>query len=102
MSACIPKADMCSATEYVRFVPKADITYLTRPTSQRIISSPPGRSGKSFDFVFGQLRGDQPHAAIDVIATLARRIELKLLNEIFVRVALRAQAPRSAPPAPAR
>ena len=26
MSALTPKADVCSATRYVRFVPKADIT----------------------------------------------------------------------------
>jgi hypothetical protein len=35
MSALPPKADICSATRYVRFVPKADITgdigrYVTR------------------------------------------------------------------------
>ena len=57
----------------------------TRPTSHKNLSEArPVVSGKSFDFVFGQLRGDQPHAAIDVIATLARCIELKLLNEIFL------------------
>ena len=28
MSALLPKADMCSATQYVRFVPIADIGHL--------------------------------------------------------------------------
>ena len=31
MSALPPKADMCSATQYVRFVPIADIGYLCVP-----------------------------------------------------------------------
>ena len=37
-----------------------------------------------FDLIVGQARGDQPHAAVDVIAPLSRCVELELLNEIFV------------------
>jgi hypothetical protein len=35
MSALPPKADMCSATRHVRFVPKADIHLSSRSAHQR-------------------------------------------------------------------
>jgi hypothetical protein len=41
MSAVTPKADMCSATRYVRFVPKADI----RPLFDYFICAEQERSG---------------------------------------------------------
>src|SRR5262249_27218681 len=55
-----------------------------RQSSKDLSEASPIVSSKPFDLIVGQPRGDQPHAAIDVIATLPRRIELELLNEIFV------------------
>ena len=37
MSALPPKADMCGATRYVRFVPKADINGLFGDTADALI-----------------------------------------------------------------
>src|SRR5262249_60943793 len=55
-----------------------------RQSSKDLSEASPIVSSKPFDLIVGQPRGDQLHAAIDVIATLPRRIELELLNEIFV------------------
>ena len=40
MSALPPKADMCSATRYVRFVPEADIERLTKKDPRAVMPRP--------------------------------------------------------------
>src|SRR5262249_21370708 len=75
-------ADMCGAARDVRYGPIADI--FSAPTIKGLSEACAIVSSEPFDLVVGQLRGDQTHAAIDVVAALPRRIERELLDEIFV------------------
>src|SRR5262252_4740811 len=82
ISALPPKADMCGAIAAVRFGPIADT--FGPPTIRGLSEARAIVGSKPFDLIVGQLRGDQAHASVDVVAALSRRIELELLDEIFV------------------